>query len=102
MLFRSQGWGGPWRNAQVQAGVPSDPFLFTGFERKALHLIAADSINIAIEIDFLGNGTWVSYENVKLSGGKYQFVNFPDGFSAHWVRLVPSGASRMTAEFMFT
>jgi hypothetical protein len=99
---RPQGWGGPWRDAQVQAGVASDPFLMTGFERKALHLVAAESLSVAIEIDFLGNGTWVNFETVKLEGGKYRFVNFPDGFSAHWVRLVPSGASRMTAEFMFT
>ena len=99
---RPQGWGGPWRNAPVQAALPSDPFLFTGFERKALHLIAADTMDVAIEIDFLGNGTWVNYETVKLTGGKYQFVSFPDGFSAHWVRLIPSHASRMTAEFMFT
>ena len=99
---RPQGWGGTWRNAPVQAALPSDPFLFTGFERKALHLIAADTMDVAIEIDFLGNGTWVNYETVKLTGGKYQFVSFPDGFSAHWVRLIPSHASRMTAEFMFT
>jgi hypothetical protein len=99
---RPQGWGGPWRNAEVPAGVPSDPFLFTGFERKGLHLVATDSITLAIEIDFLGNGTWAGYDNVNLSGGKYRFINFPEGFSAHWVRLVPSDATRMTAEFMFS
>jgi hypothetical protein len=99
---RPQGWGGPWRNSQVSAGVASDPFLFTGFERKALHLVAADSINVAIEIDFLGNGTWVQYDRVNLTGGGYKLVIFPDAFSAHWVRLVPGSATRMTAEFMFT
>ncbi len=99
---RPQGWGGPWRNAEVKAGVPSDPFLFTGFERKALHLIADRSTGIELQIDFLGNGTWVKYDRINLTGGDYKFVGFPDGFSAHWVRLVPSGACKMTAEFMFT
>jgi hypothetical protein len=99
---RPQGWGGPWRKARVAAGVPSDPFLFTGFVRKVLHLVAATSINVAIEIDFLGNGMWVRYERVNLTGGEYKMVTFPDAFSAHWVRLIPSGATELTAEFMFT
>jgi hypothetical protein len=97
-----QGWGGPWRNTQVEASVPSDPFLFTGFERKALHLTATNSVDVQIELDFLGNSTWEKYENVKLSGGAYKFFPFPDAFSAHWVRLTPSVASRITAEFIFT
>jgi hypothetical protein len=99
---RPQGWGGPWRKAAVEAGVPSDPFLFTGFERKALHLVASNSIEIQIEIDFLGNGTWEKYERVKLNGGEYKFFPFPDAFTSHWVRLIPNGNSTVTAEFMFT
>jgi hypothetical protein len=32
------GWGGPWLNDKVQAGVPSEPFLIQGFARRTLHL----------------------------------------------------------------
>ncbi|HEY3937931.1 MAG TPA: hypothetical protein VGL97_10900 [Bryobacteraceae bacterium] len=99
---KPQGWGGPWRAARVQAGDPSDPFLFTGFERKALHLVAGDATDVAIEVDFLGNGTWEPFEKVKLGSGEYKFFPFPDAFSAHWVRLIPSATSTITAEFMFT
>jgi hypothetical protein len=99
---RPQGWGGPWRKASVEAGVPSDPFLFTGFERKALHLVTSNPIEMQIEIDFLGDGMWEKYEKVKLNGGEYKFVPFPDAFTSHWVRLIPSGNSTVTAEFMFT
>jgi hypothetical protein len=99
---RPQGWGGPWRNAAVKAEVPSDPFLFTGFERKALHLIADNAVDIEIQIDFLGNGTWAKFDRVKLGAGAYKFFPFPDAFSAHWVRLVPSVSCKLTAEFMFT
>jgi hypothetical protein len=99
---KPQGWGGPWRNASVEAGVPSDPFLFTGFERKALHVRSAATANVTIEIDFLGNGEWVKYESIRVDGGGYKFFPFPDAFSAHWVRLIPDTATRMTAEFMFT
>jgi len=97
-----QGWGGPWRNDHVIAGQPSDPFLFTDFRHKMLHLVSEKSASVEIQIDFLGNGTWVKYETVRLIGGDYHPVLFPDAFSAHWVRLIPSLSCRMTAEFMFT
>jgi hypothetical protein len=44
----------------------------------------------------------VNRKTVKLSGGEYHPVLFPDAFSAEWVRLVPSVSCKMTAEFMFT
>lgn len=97
-----QGWGGVWRKEAVTAGVPSDPFLLTDFRRKMLHLLSDRSTNIEIQIDFLGNGTWVKYETVKLNGAEYHAVMFPDAFSAQWIRLVPSSTCTMTAEFMFT
>jgi hypothetical protein len=99
---KPQGWGGPWRNDMVTAGKPSDPFLFTGFDKKVLHLIAEKAATVTIEVDFLGNGTWAKYETVKLTSGEYHPVVFPEGFSAHWCRLTPSASCKMTAEFMFT
>ncbi len=99
---KPQGWGGPWRNDMVTAGQPSDPFLFTDFRRKVLHLISEKSGSVEIEVDFLGNGTWGRYDTVKLTGGEYHPVFFPDAFSAQWVRLVPNVSCKMTAEFMFT
>jgi hypothetical protein len=99
---KPQGWGGPWHNDDVIAGKPSDPFLFTDFRRKMLHLVADKACSVEIQIDFLGNGTWVKYDTVKLTGGGYHPVMFPDAFSAQWVRLVPSASCKLTAEFMFT
>ncbi len=32
------GWGGPWYQDEVQAGVPSDPFLIQGFANRVLHI----------------------------------------------------------------
>jgi hypothetical protein len=99
---RPQGWGGVWRQEMVTAGMPSDPFLFLNFEHKMLHLLSEKSATVNIEVDFLGNGTWVKYETVKLIGGQYHPVIFQDAFSAQWIRLVPGVSCKMTAEFMFT
>jgi hypothetical protein len=97
---KPQGWGGPWRGAEVRADEPSEPFLFTGFQNKVLHLKTDRSAEIRIEVDFLGNGSWETYETIKVSG--YRYHVFPAGFSAHWVRLVPQTSCVATAQFMFT
>jgi len=97
---KPKGWGGPWRAAQVRAGEPSDPFLMTGFERKVLHLKADKPCGFHVEIDFLGNGSWESYERLKVSG--YRYHVFPEGFSAHWVRITPDTNCTASAEFFYT
>lgn len=100
---KPQGWGGVWRDTPVKAGEASDPYLMTGFDKKVLHLKVREAGNVAfrIEIDFLGNGEWSPYEVVRASGG-YEYHLFPEGFSAHWVRLVPESACVATAEFIYT
>jgi len=97
---KPQGWGGPWRNSEVRAGEASEPFLFTGFQNKVLHLKTDRTAEIRIEVDFLGNGSWETYETMKVNG--YRYHVFPAGFSAHWVRLVPQTTCVATAQFIFT
>ena len=97
---RPQGWGGPWRKTAVQAGETSDPFLMTGFTHKMLHVQSSQQMDLDIEIDFLGNGSWVKYESLRSNG--YAKHIFPEGFSAHWVRLIAKTAGTVSAEFMYT
>lgn len=97
---KPQGWGGPWRFTQVRAGDISDPFLMTGFEHKVLHLKTDREAILRIEIDFLGMGDWELYSELKVPG--YTYHVFPEGFSAHWVRLVAKTDCTATAEFVYT
>jgi len=97
---RPKGWGGPWWKQSVTKGVPSDPFLFTGFERKMLHLHTDRLAAFDVEIDFMGNGTWHPYERVTSPG--YAKLIFPDAFSAHWVRLTPQRDCVATASFFLS
>eukprot|EP01084_Bolivina_argentea_P063421 115799_1 len=113
---KPQGWGGPWRKHFVTAGKPSDSFLMTGFDKKVLHITAESStpmiINFDIQIDFEGiaegiaGDDYVVYEtvsvNVTSSGTGYIYHVFPNGFSAHWVRIVPSHDCIATAIFHYT
>ena len=97
---KPKGWGGPWRAATLKAGEASDPFLMTGFDKKVLHLKTDKQSLVRIETDFLGMGSWETYE--KLAVPSYKYHVFPAGFSAHWVRLVAETQCTATAEFIYT
>ena len=58
--------GGKMRSA---AGETSDPYLMTGFDKKVLHLCnGADSAaRFVLEVDFLGNGKWMTYDKFRSS-----------------------------------
>ena len=96
------GWGGPWWKTPVEAGEVSDPFLMTGFDKKVLHVATEDGADggFEVEVDFLGDGTWRTYDYLKTDSGYAHHV-FPDGFSAHWVRIKADKACTATAYFMY-
>jgi hypothetical protein len=75
----------------------------TGFDKKVVHL-AHDSdhgVRFKIEVDFLGNGTWRRYDEILVSGWRYAHHEFPDGFSAHWVRGRVDQNCNATVYFMY-
>jgi hypothetical protein len=98
------GWGGPWWKDPVRAGGSSDPFLMTGFDKKVLHLVqqSAGPVRFRLEVDFLGDQDWQPYAVFKASPGEYIHHEFPQGYSAHWVRLTPDSDCTATAYFMYT
>ena len=99
---KPKGWGGPlWEDA-VQAGVPSDPYLMTGFEHKCLHLSADKAARFKVEVDFLGNGKFATYTTLGVDAGGYTQHTFPTGFSAHWVRVVSDADCVATAQLHYT
>lgn len=98
------GWGGPWWDHEVNVDSPSDPFLMTGFDKKVLHLTqhSNHAVDFKVEVDFLGNGSWAVYDTLTVNANGYIHHEFPDGFSAHWIRLTPSADCRASAYFMYT
>jgi hypothetical protein len=89
-MGKPAGWGGPWWSTPVKAGEISDPFLMTGFDKKVVHFTheAHEPVTFRLEVDFLGDGSWRPYQSFVV-GPEPNYVHheFPDGFSAHWVRV---------------
>ncbi|MFG1905734.1 hypothetical protein [Kribbella sp. NPDC048928] len=101
---KPQGWGGPWWETPVEADVPSDPYLMTGFEHKCLHLThdADSAVDFHVEVDFQGTGTFHRYRTITVASAGYEAFTFPTGFSAHWIRLVPATTCTATAQLTYT
>jgi hypothetical protein len=98
------GWGGPWWEEQVAGNEPSDPFLMTGFDKKVLHLTQKSDqrVTFTVEVDFLGDGSWARYDTFAVDPQGYTHHEFPDGFSAHWVRVTADVDCTATAYFIYT
>jgi len=101
---KPSGWGGVWRESEVKSGVPSDPYLMTGYDHKVLHLTndSKNEVEFDVQVDFLGNARWKSYAKIKVGANGYVHHEFPQGFSAHWVRLVADSDCKATAYFTYT
>ena len=102
-MGKPRGAGGPWRETPVQAGKPSDPYLMAGYDRKTLAIYhdSAETVTFTIEVDILGNGTWVRYAAIDAPAGRETTHAFPPGYAAHWGRLSAGGTCKATAVFTY-
>jgi len=100
-LGKPRGEGGPWKDTAVKAGVPSDPYLFTGYDVKHLSLTSDRETKIRVEADVTGTGLWVPYETWTLTAGGTVEHTFPAAFGAYWLRCVSDADARVTAQFRY-
>ncbi len=98
-LGKPRGSGGPWNRTDVRAGVPSDPYLMTGYDQKSLTVSheAAEPVSMAVEVDLTGDGHWVVYRTFEVPPGKEARHRFPDAYAACWLRVTASRDCRATA-----
>jgi hypothetical protein len=81
------GRGAVWLDDAVKAGVPSDPFLFSGYTQRGVHLAhdSAEPVKFTFEVDALGNGEWKPLQSVAVRG--YAWCEFPKTGRVAWVRV---------------
>jgi hypothetical protein len=102
-LGAPRGTGGPWRDTDVRAGAPSDPYLMLGYDRKKVDLShdAKADVRFTIEVDPAATGAWHPYATVAVPAGKTVTHEFPAAYSAHWVRVKADAACKATAWFTY-
>ena len=86
-MGKPRGHGGPWKDSAVKAGTVSDPYLMTAYDKKSLTLTADKDATLTAEIDLSGDGKWVTYQSFPVKAGTPLKHDFPNGFSAYWIRF---------------
>ena len=97
------GVGGPWKNSVVHANVPSDPYLLTGYDKRAITVSHADStkVRFRLEIDIDGNGRWIEYKTLDCPAGKEVSHEIPTGISACWIRTICDQDTTATVQLTY-
>lgn len=98
-LGKPVGTGGPWLDTQVEAGKPSDPYLFAGYDRKSITL-SHDSkapVTMRVEIDATGEDDWMTYRELSVEPGKPLVHEFPAACQGYWIRVTSLAAAKATA-----
>ncbi|MHC4179046.1 MAG: hypothetical protein ACYSWU_16150, partial [Planctomycetota bacterium] len=101
---KPKGEGGPWLQTAVLARQPSEPYLMTNFRDKRVELShdADRPVEFGILVDVLGTRqSWKTYRKISAPVGQKVIYRFPDGFSAHWVRVEADRDCRATAWFIY-
>jgi len=78
-----------WLDEPVARDVASDPYLFSGYRARTLHLAhdAAVPVAFTLEVDRAGDGRWTALRTVEVPAGGYAWTAFPDGERGAWVRV---------------
>jgi len=84
------GEGGPWKNSAVKSGEPSDPYLIGFYDKKSLEISheSKEPISFKIEVEPIGHGPWMLYNEVTVKPGETFKHEFPENFQARWIRFV--------------
>ena len=100
-LGKPRGYAGVWKDTKVTPGETSLPYLMTGYDRKSVQLSASNPTTFTLEIDIDGTGLWVPYKSFQLEPEVTTKHDFPEGFSAYWIRATSSAATTATVTFLY-
>jgi hypothetical protein len=80
--------GAVWIRDAVKANEPSDPFLFSGFARRGLHLAHThgEPVTFTLETD-AGDGAWKKLRDITVPAHGYEWVDLSTPDNAAWIRI---------------
>ena len=96
------GRGAVWSEDPVKQGVASEPFLFSGFDQRVLHLAhdGSSPVTFTLEVDRLGNNQWAELRRVEVPATGYAWTAFSEKEKGAWVRVKASrDCAKATAFF---
>ncbi|BDS06840.1 hypothetical protein NT6N_18800 [Oceaniferula spumae] len=98
------GRGSVWEKEAVNANTPSDPYLFSGYDQRGLHLThdAKETVTFTLEVDKKGDGTWSKLRDIQAEPNKPVFTEISPQETGVWVRITSDkDLPNATAEFTY-
>lgn len=88
-LGKPTGRGGPWKDADVQANTPSDPYLIGFYDKKTLEITHQEEqpVTFHVQVEPIGHGPWMTYQTVTVQPGETYHHTFPASFQSRWIRF---------------
>jgi hypothetical protein len=99
------GRGAVWVRDDVRRGEPSEPFLFSGFEQRMVHLAheSGAGVRFTFEVDRAGDGRWTALRSVTVPAHGYVPVMFAADERGAWIRVTAGSDCRgATAFFQYS
>lgn len=96
--------GAVWAGEQVKAGEYSEPFLFTGWDKKCAWIRneGKQNTSFVFEVDTKGNGEWKTLRSVQVPAGKSAYITFDKNEKGEWIRVKAENDTRTTISFNYT
>lgn len=98
------GRGAVWVNDELTANQPSEPYLFSGFAKRLLHLThqSASAVTFRLEVDRAGTGVWSPLRQLTVPARGYLHHSFLPTETGTWIRLTPlQPCTKATAFFQY-
>jgi hypothetical protein len=93
-----------WLRADVEAGVSSDPYLFSGYDYRQLNLShnGQQAVGFTLEVDAKGTNEWASLKTLSVPANGVVNYIFDDDEKGAWIRLKTNrDAAGVTAHFHY-
>jgi hypothetical protein len=83
------GRGAVWAGEPVKADLPSDPYLFAGYDKRGVHLAHGGDapLEFRFEIDAKGDGRWAPLTTLEVPAKGHRWLEFPATTKAEWIRV---------------
>ncbi|MBX2878171.1 MAG: hypothetical protein KTR30_38985 [Saprospiraceae bacterium] len=102
-MGKPTGKGGPWLDTAIEADEYSDPYLIGFYDQRELSLRhdAAQTVHFTVEVQPLGHGPWITYQEFEVPAGETFKHQFPTAFEARWIRFKADTACAATAWLIY-
>lgn len=96
--------GAVWAGEQVKAGEYSEPFLFTGWDKKCAWIRneGKQNTSFVFEVDTEGNGKWETLKSIQVSAGESAYLAFDKSETGEWIRVKTENDTHATVSFNYT